>query len=267
MPRNYYAVARGTRTGVYNSWDACKDQVLCVPNARYKKFDSQQEAEVFVRNNQSPPHISSLTESQSQKEDGLGKYYPVHAPRSTAPQPKRSSSQTLFKKIYVDGACRGNGKRSIAVPLAGYGVYYGPNNPKNAGVPLSDVDDVHANKSSNQRAELFAMDHALKDIEGFVHQSDYDGSKYMIYTDSQYAKNCMESWAGSWEKKNWKTSQGSKVLNQDIIIPAYRRYKKLLERDGELVKFTHVKGHLGNEGNEAADKLANLGADMMLISK
>ncbi|XP_043662185.1 ribonuclease H1 isoform X1 [Drosophila teissieri] len=44
----FYAVARGRRTGVYDSWAECEEQVKGFNNAKYKKFKTRQEADQFV---------------------------------------------------------------------------------------------------------------------------------------------------------------------------------------------------------------------------
>ena len=48
MPTTFYAVAVGNNVGIYHSWDDCKKQVLGYPNAKYKKFDTEIEAQTFI---------------------------------------------------------------------------------------------------------------------------------------------------------------------------------------------------------------------------
>ena len=45
----YYAVKKGRRAGIYTSWDACKDQVLGFSDAKYKSFDTKEEAEEYIK--------------------------------------------------------------------------------------------------------------------------------------------------------------------------------------------------------------------------
>jgi viroplasmin len=45
----YYAVARGRTPGIYFSWKDCKAQVHEFSNARYKKFETPQEADKFIK--------------------------------------------------------------------------------------------------------------------------------------------------------------------------------------------------------------------------
>lgn len=44
----YYAVRKGRKPGIYRSWPACQDQVSGYPNAEYKAFKDQAEAEAFL---------------------------------------------------------------------------------------------------------------------------------------------------------------------------------------------------------------------------
>jgi len=44
----YYAVQKGKKPGVYNSWDECKAQVTGFSGAVYKKFSTRAEAEAFA---------------------------------------------------------------------------------------------------------------------------------------------------------------------------------------------------------------------------
>ena len=46
---NFYAVARGRRPGVYRTWKECEKQVHGFPKACHKGFQTEREAEDFVR--------------------------------------------------------------------------------------------------------------------------------------------------------------------------------------------------------------------------
>ena len=50
-PKNknkFYAVKKGLKPGIYNTWDECKIQVLKFPGAIYKSFKTLSEAEEFM---------------------------------------------------------------------------------------------------------------------------------------------------------------------------------------------------------------------------
>ena len=106
--------------GIYSSWRECRPQVYCCKGARYRKFENLIEAKEYCEND--------------------GRYY--------------------IYPVYVDGACRNNGRENAK---GGYGVYYGDEDPRNVSVPLDRVDP-NGIRPTNQRAELWAMNHALKNI-------------------------------------------------------------------------------------------------------
>lgn len=55
----YYAVAKGSKTGVYSNWGDCKEQVHGYSGASYKKFSTAAEANAFVQSgaNQDQVHL------------------------------------------------------------------------------------------------------------------------------------------------------------------------------------------------------------------
>ena len=65
--KKYYIVWQGNKTGVFDSWDECKEQVQGAPGAKYKSFTSlemaeeafQKNYEEFAGKNTSKPQLSS----------------------------------------------------------------------------------------------------------------------------------------------------------------------------------------------------------------
>lgn len=299
----YYAVQNGRSKGVYNTWNACNEQVSGYSGAIYKKFNTASEANAFVRgkdgyNSISTPTHRSLANSISKPKSSSSrvtkssiptKYYSVSSAQRPyvgksepatesgaqrlragglyiSPQADSSAhshkvdsamldSGPVLKEIYVDGASRGNGKHTR--PFSGYGVYYGPNDDRNAGVPMSAIDDIPA---TNQRAELAAMLHALKDVA----LAD-SNEKFIIKSDSQYTIKAIREWLRNWESNGWKSTTGKPVQNKDLIEQCLKWdkivSKKYAEKGWGPFVIQHVRGHQGIEGNEAADRLANIGAD------
>ncbi|GMT14108.1 hypothetical protein PFISCL1PPCAC_5405, partial [Pristionchus fissidentatus] len=49
----YYAVARGKQIGVYHSWADCEKQVRGFPNAKFKKFITEPEANMYIETHRS----------------------------------------------------------------------------------------------------------------------------------------------------------------------------------------------------------------------
>jgi ribonuclease HI len=76
-----------------------------------------------------------------------------------------------------------------------------------------------------------------------------------IFTDSEYAKNCLTKWLPGWIAKGWKTSTGQPVMNRDLIEDISNH---LLQFKSHL--FTHVRAHTGGDdeyskNNDIVDKM------------
>ena len=52
MIAKFYAVRKGKKTGVFSTWDECKEQVTGFKGAVYKSFKTLEEAEEFVKGNE-----------------------------------------------------------------------------------------------------------------------------------------------------------------------------------------------------------------------
>lgn len=152
--------------------------------------------------------------------------------------PKSRNSKPL--KVWTDGAAKNNGR---AGTRAGWGVYFGPNHPDN------DYGPVSVGPHTNQRAELQAILRAA-----VIHADNLAPEKLIIHTDSRYAIDAVTTWTEKWEQNGYLNAKGEPVANQDLI----RTIKHYV--DFGNIEFVHVRGHTGVEGNEAADRLANLGA-------
>ena len=49
MPKQkYYAVRTGRETGIFTSWEICREQVAGFPGAAYKSFATREEAEIWL---------------------------------------------------------------------------------------------------------------------------------------------------------------------------------------------------------------------------
>lgn len=56
MAKKYYAVKHGKTTGIFTSWDECKEAVDGVANAKYKGFSTLEDAEAYL-NDEAPKPI------------------------------------------------------------------------------------------------------------------------------------------------------------------------------------------------------------------
>lgn len=110
--------------------------------------------------------------------------------------------------------------------------------PDGSGQPvcLGRADD-----STNIRMEGSALIDAI----------DYAGDEPCeIHTDSQFWINVLTKWAPTWERRNWKKSNGE-IKNLDLVKKLHSRYHA---HDVQLI---WVRGHVGTKLNELADTWAN----------
>jgi ribonuclease HI len=134
--------------------------------------------------------------------------------------------------IHTDGACKGNPGPGGWGALLEWG---GHERELFGGEPAT----------TNNRMELTAVIRALESLK-----RDCD---VLLYTDSQYVKNGIESWIHGWKKNGWKTSDRKPVKNADL----WRELDTLVA--SHRVKWHWVRGHNDHAGNERADALANRG--------
>lgn len=294
----YYAVRNGRSNGIYTNWSDTKSQVNGYSGAQFKSFNSQSEAQSYMNggsnssssSSSSSSSYNSSSSSSSRSSYGGGSSYGSSSSRSSYSSGGGSSynSSSSFSKssggrsgsgsshnssysgpvyttgylqvvdssslsaktssshqnVYTDGSSRGNGKSGAR---AGVGVWYGDGDSRNVSKPLS------GGEQTNQRAELTAVNEALK-------QAAKDKpSSLTIHSDSQYSIKSYTEWGDKWEQNGYKSSTGGSVKNQDLVKEG-RQMIDSLEKQGVSVKFQHVKGHAGHEGNEKADRLATSGA-------
>jgi ribonuclease HI len=99
---------------------------------------------------------------------------------------------------------------------------------------------------TNQVAELCAVLQALR--------AHHEVERLVIESDSEYAIHSSTDWLSNWKikAKPWTNSEGKALANLPLIQAIDY---ELLNRPGQ-VAFRWVKGHSGDEYNEAADNLA-----------
>lgn len=272
--KNFYAIRGGAGglNGVVNNWEECSLYVKGVPGAKYKAFATYEEAVEFAtleKGETSLSHGSGFSGDATPLSDLLtttgvqGDVKTEGAQESTAfdqieqselsgmsativecGEQKNRSDHKLI--VYTDGACTNNGRPN---GMAGYGVFFEEGSPFNISKPL-------IGRPTNQRAEMTAVLEAIRTVVG--HELLKGGDLLEIHTDSQYTKKGLDLWIHGWQRNNWKTAKGTEVKNKDLWTAMYDA-KSELSRRGVLLKLLWVKGHAGNPGNEAADRLAVAG--------
>ena len=133
--------------------------------------------------------------------------------------------------IYTDGACSGN---------PGAGGWAAIIFNKTSGQKLKRVGGEI--ETTNNRMELRAVIEALESVP--------KASSLVIFTDSKYVINGIESWIVKWKTNNWIGSNKKNVKNKDL----WTRLDVLSNQF--QIKWNWVKGHSGDKYNEEVDRLA-----------
>ncbi len=138
---------------------------------------------------------------------------------------------------YTDGSAKEGGERG---PRAGCGIYCGNGHVLTAAIRLPD-----SLPQTNQAAEVFAVSVIAARAPPFA--------PLQIVSDSEYVIDGLTKELLTWEEQGWIG-----VENSEIFKDAAARLRARSAR----TSFQWVKGHSGVPGNEAADKLADEGAEM-----
>lgn len=216
--------------------------------AVYKKLATEMEALAFMttESHLNPPssRLSSsavLPPAISPPRSVASTSSTFHPSAAAAAVANVKEDEPGYDVAYSDGACKGNGQVGS---VAGVGVWWGWNDPRN-------IAERCPGDQTNNRAELIAIVRTLE-------TAPFSQRPLMIKTDSMYSIQCFESWLPKWSANGFRTANGQSVKNAKLI-----RYLAALlyarEQAGPKVVFKHVRGHVGIEGNECADRLANDG--------
>ncbi len=145
-------------------------------------------------------------------------------------EPGASAAVTPEVTIFTDGACKGNPGRG------GWGAI----------LRLGDAEKelMGAERlTTNNRMELTA---AIRALEALTRPC-----RVTLTTDSNYVRDGITKWVAGWQKRGWRTADGSPVKNVDL-------WQALLAAAApHRIDWRWVKGHSGDPGNERADALAN----------
>jgi ribonuclease HI len=266
----FYAVAKGRERGVFRTYAECEALVKGFKDAVYKKFETEAAANEFVQSGGrahsvplalSPPGAAHSTGAPRELTK-RAKSPKTQLPLSTSPSLSDLNSLGPGLDVYVDGACRGNGRDGAR---GGFGGYYGDDDRRNFALPLAS-DERQSNNRGELRAIEFALQQQLQQAEATGHFA-----AVRIHTDSRYCLSGIQDYLPKWKRNGFLTTAKKPVEHMDLwlsidgLISEYSRRK--LEADGRplaqpAVQFFHVKGHSGNRGNTMADMLAVRGAAM-----
>ena len=141
-------------------------------------------------------------------------------------------------QIYTDGSCDNNTKGQKN--LGGIGIVILKDNQV-----ISEISKTFKN-TTNNKMELLAISEALI----FCLNKGWQNQEIIIYSDSQYCIQGLNSWIKTWKKYEF-SKRGEILLNSDIWVCL-----DSLKSCFNFLSFQWVKGHNGDKYNELADELA-----------
>lgn len=181
-PQQYFAVHCGEKTGVFDSWAEIKPLVSGYPNAKFKKFTNQADAEQYVKTGNITKQIEQTQIEQKQVE-------------------QKPMEENMSYNIYTDGAYSSKTKR------CGVGVAFDP--PFQA----CAIAKTLSNNSTHQQAEIDAIVSALWTIKKVIKSQE----SITIWTDSEYAIKCMTIYVYNWQQNGWVTANLNPVKHRRLI--------------------------------------------------
>lgn len=152
MAKNkYYVVWNGAKTGVFDDWEACKQQIHGQKGAKYKAFDTEEEAREAYANGYEH-YLKSVASTKAV---------------SLLTKPEKFATQPILESIAVDAACSGN-----------------PGDMEYRGVYLPTKQEIFhqgpMKKGTNNIGEFLAIVHALALLKK-------NSCSLPIYSDSRNA--------------------------------------------------------------------------------
>lgn len=163
------------------------------------------------------------------------------------PAPKDIAGNEKAIAIYSDGACRGN-------PGPGAWGCLGQNEKGDVLFERNGLEE----ETTNNRMEMTGAIEALKETTFVLVErwADCMHSDVVLYTDSKYIVDGMNSWLAGWKARGWKKADKKTPENVDL-------WQKLdfYQDKFKSLTFKWVKGHAGHPQNERCDQLANICLD------
>ncbi len=164
---------------------------------------------------------------------------PPCAPPAPAAAPAVVAPSAAGVVVFTDGGCRGNpgpgGWGFLIVDAATHAAM-----ERRGGEP----------HTTNNRMELTA---AIRALEALRRPRE----RVEVRSDSQYLVNMCSRWLRAWKARGWRRKDKGEVLNLDLV----RRLDELIAR--HEVRWTWVRGHAGDRGNEHVDRLASRAIDLV----
>lgn len=220
MPKKFYAVRKGRKTGIFTTWDECRAQVHGFPCAEYKSFPTMEGAKGFMELGMEGENQLPFGDSEQPSDN---KDLSIASNQTTPNAATISGEPELV--AYVDGSYDQSTKRFS------YGM-----------VILENGEEKTFNKSFSDPS-LASMRNVAGEIMGARAAMEYaianNKKRLVIYHDYEGI--------AKWPLGIWKTNKEGTI--------AYKAYYDEAKTKVS-VRFQKVTGHSGDKYNDYADKLA-----------
>ena len=148
----FYAVANGRSIGIFLNWNDCNNSVKGYKNALFKKFDTKEEADNFIK-----VYDTKVSDDNVFNPD----YY-----------------------VYTDGSCSNNGRDNA---LAGIGIFFGRNDNRNISKKLEGKQTNNTAELSAIIETYYIIENDILNGKKIAIVSD---SEYAIKCVSSYGEKC-----------------------------------------------------------------------------
>jgi ribonuclease HI len=138
-----------------------------------------------------------------------------------------------IRRIFTDGGCLDNG---MVIAIGGVGVFFSPDSDLNYSARQCSYEGLPSNQRGELEAILIALHIAIN--QGW--------DRVCLYSDSEYAINCVTKWHTKWLRMNWLDAGKKRVAHADLIRSIINLKSRI------KVRFAHVRSHQ----EEPADHLS-----------
>ena len=223
MAQKYYAVRKGRQPGIYRTWPETQKQVSGYPQAQYKSFTSEKDAQDFMAGKAIQPDQLTLKSVSNQA--------PVNAAIT----------------VYTDGGSRNTGN------VAGQHVHQDDKAAWAYRIEMPDqlvTDSAGEWGATNNRMEIMAFLRALGTLRTSLAKSK-TGDLFRLDSAGYVLNAVTKGWLAGWKRRGWKRSNGP-LVNAEL----WREVDRLLPAFTAL-NYRWTKGHATNQGNVFVDHLLN----------
>jgi len=253
----YYGIVyKDGKTKIVKSWTECDKFTKGIQGVTFKKFKKLQDAEAFV--NQSSTEFPPLSPDSR---ESMIKSFLSNNSKVLMEEQKSLKPQVIF----CDGSFIPS-KDGPSKDKAGYGIYFGPDDPRNKSVPLTQ--DPKSSYISEVKATAAVLRQIASEIDLYIDEKWDLFPKYTILTDSETVKNILGKYSGSWTEQDYAKRSDVPELKQ--MVKDYKKIKNFYHTyspifNDHVFEIKWVKGHVGIKGNVEADRLARKGAGKSVL--